>query len=216
MNLSITLIIIITTVAVSLYANGKPELYSKLLFNPYQVFHRKEWYRIFSHAFIHDNNNIFHLGFNMYVLYVFGNGSQGDGVEFELIEKMGGIGIFYFLLIYLGGVFVATIPALLKHRDNYNYNSVGASGAVSAVLFSMVAMHPISSRMGIIFLPMLPAIVFGVLYIAYEKYMEKRGGTNIAHDAHIWGAVFGFLFTLIFVPDAFVNFISEVLGALGY
>ncbi|MGB0882861.1 MAG: rhomboid family intramembrane serine protease, partial [Vicingaceae bacterium] len=210
MSLSITLVIIIITVAVSLSANGKPELYSKLLFNPYQVYHRKEWWRIFTHGLIHDNNNILHLGFNMYVLYSFGN-----SVESILLYNMGVLGAAYYLLIYIGGMAIATLPAIMKHRDNYHYNSVGASGAVSAIVFSMVALHPISSKMGIILLPKLPAIVFGVLYLAYEKYMEKRGGTNIAHDAHIWGAVFGFLFTLLFVPNAFLNFIAELVGLFG-
>ena len=205
MNLSITLIIIIITVAVSLSANGKPELYSKLLFNPYQVFHRKEWYRIFTHGLIHDNNNIFHLGFNMYVLYSFGN-----AVESILIHHLNGLGIIFYLLIYIGGMAVATIPSLIKHKDNYNYNSVGASGAVSAVLFSMIAFAPFSGGIGIMFIPYsIPPLVFGVLYLLYEKYMQKRGGTNIAHDAHIWGAIFGFLFTLFSVPDAFVNLPDE-------
>ena len=107
----------------------------------------------------------------------------------------------------------ATVPSLLKHRDNYNYNSVGASGAVSAILFATIAFVPFSGGIGILFIPVsIPPLVFGVLYIIYEMYMQKRGGTNIAHDAHIWGAIFGFLFTLIFVPDAFSNFISQVIG----
>lgn len=208
MNLSMTLIIIIITVAVSLSANSKPELYSKLLFNPYQVFHRKEWWRIFSHGLIHDNNNIMHLGFNMYVLYSFGN-----SVESILISHLDGLGVAYYLLIYIGGMAIATLPAILKNRNNYNYNSVGASGAVSSVLFSMIAFAPFSGGIGILFIPVsIPPLVFGVLYLAYEKYMEKRGTTNIAHDAHIWGAVFGFLFTLIFVPDVFLNFIDELMG----
>lgn len=208
MSLSITLIIIIVTVVVSLVANNKPEIYSKLLFNPYQVFHRKEWYRIFSHAFVHDRSNIFHLGFNMYVLYSF-----GGTVERILINHLGGIGILYYLLIYFGGMIAATVPSLIKHRDNYNYNSVGASGAVSAVLFATIAFVPFDGGIGIVFIPIsIPPLVFGVLYLIYEKYMEKRGGTNIAHDAHIWGAIFGFLFTLIFVPDAFMNFLAQVIS----
>lgn len=209
MTLSITLIIIIATVGVSLYANGNPELYSKFIFNPYQVIHRKEWYRIFSHALIHAQDNIFHLFFNMYVLYSFGNMAES-----MLSNIMGGIGSVYYLFIYVGGVFVATIPALIKHKDNYNYNSVGASGAVSAVLFSTIAFVPLSGGIGIMLLPFsIPPIIFGVLYIAYEMYMEKRGGTNVAHDAHIWGAGFGFLFTLIFVPGAFSNFVEQLLNA---
>ena len=208
MDFSITLIIIIITVAVSLSANNKPELYSKLLFNPYLAFHRKEWYRIISHGLVHDNNNIFHLIFNMYVLYSF-----GSAVESILINQLQGLGIAYYLFLYLGGMVVATIPALVKHRDNYNYNSVGASGAVSAVLFSTIAFVPFSGGIGIMFIPVsIPPLVFGVLYLIYEKYMEKRGGTNIAHDAHIYGAIFGFLFTLIFVPGAFFNFVAEVVS----
>ena len=210
MTLSITLIIIIATVGISLYANGNSELYSKLVFNPYQVVHRKEWYRIFSHALIHDQQNIFHLFFNMYVLYSFGNLT-----ETMLGNIMGGMGAVYYLFIYIGGIFVATIPALVKHKDNYNYNSVGASGAVSAVLFATIAFIPFQGGISIMFLPIsIPPLIFGVLYIAYEMYMQKRGGTNIAHDAHIWGAGFGFLFTLIFVPGAFMNFVNQVLNYL--
>ncbi|MCO6501423.1 MAG: rhomboid family intramembrane serine protease [Vicingus serpentipes] len=208
MELSITLIIIIITVVVSLSANSKPELYGKLLFNPYQVVHRKEWYRIFTHALVHDNHNIFHLFFNMYVLYSFGN-----AVENMLLNNLGSLGELYYLFIYIGGVFIATIPALLKHKDNYGYNSVGASGAVSAVLFSTIAFVPFSGGIGILFLPFsIPPLIFGVLYIAYEMYMNKRGGTNIAHDAHIWGAIFGFVFTLLFVPGAFSNFITQLIA----
>jgi len=208
MTLSITLIIIIVTVGVSLYANGNSELYSKFVFNPYQVMHRKEWYRIFSHALIHDQQNIFHLGFNMYVLYSFGNLAED-----MLGSILGGMGAIYYIFIYIGGIFVATIPALVKHKDNYNYNSVGASGAVSAVLFSTIAFVPFSGGIGIMFLPFsIPPLIFGVLYIGYEMYMQKRGGTNIAHDAHIWGAGFGFLFTLIFVPGAFTNFLAQVIN----
>ena len=81
------------------------------------------------------------------------------------------------------------------------------------MLFTTIAFMPFTGGIGIMFIPLdIPPLVFGVLYIAYEVYMGKRGGTNIAHDAHIGGAAFGFLFTLIFVPDAFVNFLSQVLG----
>ena len=206
------MIIIIITVAVSLSANGKPELYSKLLFNPYQVHHGKEWYRIFTHALIHDRSNIFHLGFNMYVLYSFGNIA-----ETILVTSLGTLGIVYYVIIYVGGIVAASIPSMLKHKDNYGYCSVGASGAVSAVLFTTIAFMPFTGGIGIMFIPLdIPPLIFGVLYIAYEMYMGKRGGTNIAHDAHIGGAVFGFLFTLIFVPNAFTNFLSQVLGVIGF
>jgi membrane associated rhomboid family serine protease len=212
MALSITIVIIIITVIVSLTANNNPSLYSKLLFNPYQVFHRKEWYRIITHGFVHDRNSIFHLIFNMYVLYSFGR-----IVEQILGNLLGGLGMAYFLILYFGGMLVATIPGLVKHRDNYNYNSVGASGAVSAVLFATIAFIPFQGGIGILFIPIsIPPLIFGLLYLAYEMYMQKRGGTNIAHDAHIWGSIFGFVFVLLFVPDSLTNFIAEILRVVNF
>ena len=209
MTLSLTLLIIIITVGVSLMANSNADLYAKMMFNPYQVVHRNEWYRVFSHGFIHDRNTIFHLIFNMYVLYSF-----GDIVEQILGNALGqGLGIAFYLILYFGGMLVATIPSIVKHKDNIHYNSLGASGAVSAVLFATIAFIPFEGGIGILFIPIsIPPLVFGVLYIAYEVYMGKRGGTNIAHDAHIYGALFGFVFVLLFVPNAFSNFITQVLN----
>ena len=210
--MSITLIIIIVTVIVSFSANSNAQLYNKLLFNPYLVHHNKEWYRLFTHALIHDNQNIFHLIFNMYVLYSF-----GDIVETILVNEMGVMGKIYYMFIYVGGVAVASLPALARHKNNYGYNSVGASGAVSAVLFAVIAFMPFTGGIGIIFLPFtINPLLFGVLYLAYEIYMDKRSNDNVAHDAHIWGAIYGFLFALIFVPGAFVNFIGQLMGALNF
>lgn len=210
--MSITILIIIITVIVSFTANNKPELFEKLLFNPYLVYHKKEWYRLFTHAFIHDNQNIFHLIFNMYVLYNF-----GSIVEGILINEMNMLGVFYYLFIYVGGIAIASLPALAKHKENYVYNAVGASGAVSAVLFSSIAIMPFTGGIGIIFLPFyIKPLYFGLLYLAYEIYMDKKSNDNVAHDAHTWGAVFGFLFTLIFIPGVFTNFINELLNALNF
>ncbi len=206
--MSITLLIIIITVGVSLMANSNSAMYAKLLFNPYQVVHRKEWYRVITHAFIHDKGNIFHLIFNMYVLYSF-----GSVVESFLEQTVDSLAPIIYLFLYFGGTVAATLPSLYKHKDNYAYNSVGASGAVSSVLFSAIAFMPLQGGIGIIFIPIsLPPIVFGVLYIAYEMYMDKRGGTNVAHDAHIGGAAFGFLFTLLFIPGALGNFFNQLLS----
>lgn len=210
--MSITVIIIIVTAIVSFAANSNAQLYQKLLFNPYLVYNNKEWYRLFTHAFVHDKENIFHLIFNMYVLYSFGN-----IVETILINEMGVMGIVYYLFIYIGGMAVASLPALARHKNNYGYNSVGASGAVSAVLFSAIAFMPFTGGIGIIFLPFtINPLLFGVLYLAYEIYMDKRSSDNVAHDAHTWGAVFGFLFTLIFVPNAFMNFTGQLMNALNF
>ena len=204
MSFSITLCILLITVVVSLYVSEKLELKHKMLFNPAKVYYHNEWYRLFSHAFIHAD--LLHLGVNMFVLYFFGQYVE----KFFLLKFEGGIGILYFLLLYVGGILFASLPALRKNRDNPVYNSLGASGAVSAVLFSSIILDPIKTIYIYAAIPM-PAIVFGVLYVIYEMYMNKRGGTNVAHDAHLLGALFGVLFTIILSPKFVIaNFIQQI------
>ncbi len=204
MSFSITLCILLITVVVSLYVSEKLELKHKMLFNPAKVYYHNEWYRLFSHAFIHAD--LLHLGVNMFVLYFFGQYVE----KFFLLKFEGGIGILYFLLLYVGGILFASLPALRKNRDNPVYNSLGASGAVSAVLFSSIILDPINTIYIYAAIPM-PAIVFGVLYVIYEMYMNKRGGTNVAHDAHLLGALFGVLFTIILSPKFVIaNFIQQI------
>lgn len=211
MTLSITLVIIVVTVAISLYAFENKDIKYKLLFNPYSVVHQKKWYKTISHAFIHAD--LMHLGMNMYVLYLFGN-----IVEYFFLANYQ-FGITYYILLYVGGVLFATLPAFYKHSDNIHYNSLGASGAVSAVLFSAIVIAP-QMKIGILFLPpslSLPAVVFGPLYLFYEYYMGKRGRTNIAHDAHFAGALFGIFFTLILDFNYFIdNFIYQVTSLFNW
>ncbi|GAB4248219.1 MAG: rhomboid family intramembrane serine protease [Vicingaceae bacterium] len=205
--MSVTIIIIIITVLVSLSANSNITLYTKLLYNPYKVYHNKEWYRLFTHAFIHDKDNIFHLIVNMYVLYIFGRATENYFIAIIGTTKA----IYFYFLLYIGGVFFATLPSMSRHKNNYLYNSVGASGAVSAVLFSAIIFNP-TTGIVFIFLPFfhIPAFLFGILYLAYEIYMDKRSKDYIAHDAHIWGALFGIIFTFTAIPGAFVNFINQI------
>lgn len=202
MTVSITLVIIIVTVIVSLYAFENPDVKYKLLFNPYSVVHQKKWYKVISHAFIHAD--FMHLFMNMYVLYMFGILVEG----FLLVNYR--FGIAYYLVLYFGGILFATLPALYKHSDNVHYNSLGASGAVSAVLFSAIVISPGETLYLFAVIP-IKAFVFGPLYLLYEYYMGKRGRTNIAHDAHFAGAVFGIFFTLILDFNYFINnFINQV------
>jgi membrane associated rhomboid family serine protease len=202
--MSVTIIIIIATVVVSFSAFNNVSLFDKLKFNPYMVYHRKEYIRFVGHALLH--GDWMHLLVNMYVFYIFG------GVTERIFESvLGGLkGSLFFLLLYLGGVLFATLPAYKKHRDNHYYNSVGASGAVSAVLFASIVLLPTNS-IYLFFIPIpIPAFIFGVLYLWYENYMDKRSQDNVAHDAHFWGALFGVVFTLLAVPNSFLNFVSQV------
>ncbi|MCB0481753.1 MAG: rhomboid family intramembrane serine protease [Flavobacteriales bacterium] len=203
--MSVTLVIIILTALVSASAFGNRELFYRFSFSPYQVKHRSEWWRLLTHAVIHAD--WMHLIVNMFVLFNFGRLVElyFDGL---FLEK----GVFFYILLYVGGVAFASIPGLKKQGDNAHYNAVGASGAVSAVLFTSIILQPMS-KIYIMFIPIgIPAFIFGPLYIGLEIYLDKRSGDNVAHDAHYWGAFFGFLFPIVLEPKLFSLFISQILG----
>ena len=209
----VTYIIIGVTAAISIWCFSNRELKYKLTFSPYSARHQKKWYNVVTHAFVHAD--YIHLIFNLFVLYSFGfqKSAFGDyGLEADFIRFFGQFGQIWFVLLYLGGILFATVPAFYKHSDNPNYLAVGASGAVSAVLFSSIILHPFES-LQFIFLPGVPIyfIIFGVLYLAYEIYMSKRGKDNIAHDAHFSGAIFGIIFTFVIRPESVTELIEQIV-----
>jgi membrane associated rhomboid family serine protease len=189
------LLILAVTVGASLFAMKRPQILEKLMLVPYNVNHFKEYYRIVSHGFIHADGT--HLFFNMFVLWEF-----GTTVEAE----MGGS----FPVLYFGALLTATIPALTKHKDNANYRSLGASGAVSAVLMAFIVAHPTHTLLLFFIIPM-PAIFAGVLFFLYERHMQKNGGSGIAHDAHIYGALFGLLFSIVKDPSSIDRMVSAII-----
>ncbi len=211
----ITYIILIGTVLISLKAIDNPELKYRFLLNPYDVVNEKKWYRIFSHGFIHAD--YIHLFFNMFVLYMFGvehTDSDGSFMSLEpaLVHEFGGKGYWVYFLLYFGGIAFSSLYSLIKYKDNPNYNSLGASGAVYAVVFASIIVNP-EMQMGILFLPFyLPAYIFGPLLLLIEYFMSKRGSSKIAHDAHISGAIFGIIFISVIHVDFFYNFIKAILN----
>ena len=126
-----------------------------------------------------------------------------------VLEPFGGI---FFVLLYSLGLIASHSITFFKHRGDPHYNSLGASGAVSAVLFSAVLLFP-TEQISFIFLPGIgiPSYLFGILYLVYCQYMTRRGGGNINHDAHFAGAVFGFLFTGLLRPSFFINFVQQIM-----
>ena len=204
--LNVTLVILVITVIVSIMAFNNRELLSKLLFNAFQIAQRKEYWRLITNGFIH--GSWAHLGVNMFVLYMF-----GGAVEEIFAFHFGSKGTFYFITLYIGSLFASSIPALRKHANNPGYNSLGASGAVSAVLFSFIVMQP-TSMLGVMLVIPMPAFLFGILYLWYENYMGKREGGRIAHDAHYAGAIFGLLFTIFIRPSFAIEFVQQVTGYL--
>ena len=200
----VTLIIILVTAAVSILCFSGRLNGNSLVFNAYQVWHRKLWYRMLSYGLVHGGWG--HLIFNMLTLYFF-----GPVVEQYFSAAFGTTaGAVLFALLYVSSIAVSTTGDLLKYRDNPYYNAVGASGAVSAILFASILFEP---KMGIyiFMIPIpVPGYVFAPLYLVYCWYMAKRNMDNIGHTAHFWGAVYGLLFPLLCKPSIFNHFLTQL------
>ncbi|MCB0763396.1 MAG: rhomboid family intramembrane serine protease [Flavobacteriales bacterium] len=195
---SITILLVAVSVIASVAAFTDARLYQQLLFEPFVIRARGQWYRFVTHALIHANWP--HLLVNMFVLYMFGR-----NVEALYGMITGRSAVLPFILLYLGGVVFSSLPSYRKHIDDPSYRAVGASGAVSAVLFAQVLMLP-TREVALLFLPIpMPAWVFGGLYLLYSWYMDERGGDNVAHDAHFYGALFGILFTAALDPQLILD-----------
>ncbi|MFN8254699.1 MAG: rhomboid family intramembrane serine protease [Bacteroidales bacterium] len=202
--MSITLFIILFTVLISVTAFRNVELFDKLKLNSYMVAKKKEYYRMVSHTFLHAD--WMHLIFNMITMYFF-----GEYAELQIKANFGA-GSVLFVGLYLFGGVVATLPSVIKHKNDHWYNSVGASGAVAAVLFTSILFDP---WMGIqfYFIPIpIPGFIFGVAYLVYSQYMSSKSRDNINHDAHFAGAVFGFIFPVILKPTLIHTFIINLTG----
>ena len=206
--MSLTLIIILITAAVSIPAFSNPKLFYRLDFSPTSIDLNKEWYRFITHAFLH--GDWWHLGVNMFVLYMF-----GDVCQYYYEAYLGTKGILYFLLLYFGGIVFAVIPTFKKHRNDYNYHSVGASGAVSAMVFSSVIFSP-ATDLCLYGLLCFPGIIWAIIYLIYSYQKGKSSNDNVNHDAHFWGAIYGIVFTIVSVPESIPSFITQISRILPF
>ena len=207
MSLSITLIIIIFTVIVSMQGFNHQEFMYKLSLSPFEIKHSKKYYKFFTYLFVHADWT--HLLFNMISFYMFGGLMESEfGATFGELN-----GVIHFIILYFFGGLFSTFWPMIRNQDNANYVSLGASGAVSAVIFAAIIWIP-TLPLGIIFLPgiEIPAYIFGPLYLAFEFWGFKRNKTNIAHDAHIGGAVFGVIYVLIINIEKGKDFFTQIFG----
>ena len=194
----ITLLIIAVTCIVSFVAFNNARLMDDLILWPPAIEKKKEYHRLVTYGLIHAD--FYHLLFNMITLFFFGR-----AMEPRFAMYLGSTG---FLLFYIGALVVSILPTFLANRHNANYRSLGASGAVSAVLFAFILWMP-WARMVVFVIPM-PAIVYAVLYVAYSIWMDRQGTDNVNHSAHLWGAAYGIAFTLIMQPGLLSHFLSEL------
>lgn len=199
----ITYILIATIAIISFAAFNRKDLFYKLLFNPYEINHKGQWYRFLTHTFIHANWE--HLIFNMLTFFFF-----GVFVEQSFNIFFGNKSMFIYLIEFLAAGIISSVPSYFKHKENPSYSAVGASGAVSAILFTSILLHPLN-KIYLMFIPIgIPAFVFGILYLGYSAYMSKRNIDNIGHDAHFWGAVFGIVFPVILKFELLNDFINII------
>ena len=201
--MDLTLTIIIITALTSIAAFESPNMFNRMVLSPYMIIQRKEWYRVISHGFIHADWT--HLIINMLVFYSFGQ------LLMQYLSFYLGNEVLHFLVIYFGGMVFATGTTIIKNRDNYAYRGVGASGAVSAVLFTCIFFNPWSELLLMAVIP-IPGIIFAVLYLAYCSYMSRNGRDNINHDAHLYGALFGFIYPILVEPQLLRFFIEKLLN----
>ncbi|MDQ6755510.1 MAG: rhomboid family intramembrane serine protease [Bacteroidota bacterium] len=207
--MSITLTIIVATVIVSVIAFNNRDVMDTLIFYPPAVNEKKQYYRFITCGFIHAD--MAHLVFNMLSFYLFSNAL----VEPAFIQYFGDYGRAVLLLMYVMALIVCLLPTYWKNKDNTNYRSLGASGAVSAVIFAGIIIQP-QLQMGFFIIPpVIPGFIFGPLYLIFSFYLDKRGGGNINHSAHIWGALFGIVFIIIATKfysqyDVWTNFVEQI------
>ncbi len=176
----------------------------KLSFYPYEMKREKQWYRFFSYGLVHAN--WIHFGFNAYVLYAF-----GSIVESILKNPyyFGQWGTLVFLLLYLSGLLMSALYSYYVHQNDRGYRAVGASGAVSSVVFAFILLAPFAP-LRIIFIPIeFPGVLFGLLYLAYSAFMSKRKLDNVEHKMHYWGSVWGFVFLIALKPALWILFMDQ-------
>jgi len=200
--MTVSYIIIAVTLLASFYAWKNHDIFHKWIFNPYQVSTNKQYYRFITSGFIH--SSYMHLFFNMFTFYFFSR-----AIESTFNQLYGSLGIVYFLILYVVGIIVSDIPTFLRHRNNPGYNSLGASGGVSSIVFSYILFFPTENLYLFALIP-IPGFILGLLFVIYSYYKGNSTGDKINHDAHLYGALFGLVFTIIIEPNIISHFIEQL------
>ena len=206
--MNVTIFLVIITVLITVGAWRRQTVFEKMIFHAPSILYSKEWHRLFSYGFLHASWG--HLFVNMFVLWMFGR-----HVEATYVYLFGIKGHVLYLFLYLSAIVISTLYDLKKHKYNTNFRAVGASGAVSAILFAYIFLYPTES-LYFMFIPIgIPAILFGIFYLIYSSYMSKQNLDNVGHDTHFWGGVYGFLFVLPFQWTLIISFFTRLMNIFG-
>lgn len=201
----VTIAIVIITSAVSLINMQNSEFKDLYMFNAWAIKNRRQWYRFFTGGLLHAD--FMHLGFNMLALYSFGEIVERTFCQEVLFGPR--LGSLMFAIMYLTALPISSLYSYFKHKDNIYYNALGASGAVSAVVYSAILFYPLS-ELQVFFIPMT-SWIFGIVYLVASWAMARKNIGNIGHDAHFWGSVYGFIFPIIFYPFTFGLFAGQLI-----
>ncbi len=197
-----TFVIMIVIGLVTYFAWQRPDLHRRLMLNPYDTVQHKQYYRLITSGFVH--NNSMHLFLNLLTLYFF-----GLAIEQIFEAYFDEMGLVLYVMLFLTAIVIANIPTTLKYRNDPNYNSLGASGGVSALVLTFILFDPLRD-LCLYFAFCLPGYALGGLFIAYSIFMSRRNKDNVNHDAHLYGALYGLVFTLILRPNTFASFIEAI------
>lgn len=197
---SVTFYLIALNVIISLLAlYVVPGLLEIGYLKPVRVVREHTWYELLTSGFLHAN--LGHLFVNMFTLYFFGS----------VMENV--LGPVHFGLLYLSSLIVAGIPSVIKYKDNENYATLGASGAVGSVLFAFIFLFPLENIYLLLIPIPIPAFVFAILYLIYSMYESKQERGKINHEAHLAGAIWGMVYLVLFVPNT-IDHVLTVFGLL--
>jgi membrane associated rhomboid family serine protease len=199
-------------VVFSVYCFYDKNAMHKYMFHPYSIFNYKEHYRFLTHAFIH--SDLMHLAFNCITLFSIGLSLEEE--IFPYIFQDEKIAKVYYLVLFTGGIYAASITEYFRNKNNESYSSLGASGAISSVMFCWIIVAP-KGKLGLFFLPPMSGWIIGLLLLGVSFWLIRRKKTsdyndNISHESHFWGAIFGLVFILITKPTAYIVFFREIFG----
>ena len=202
MALSAFIVIIALTAIISFWGFSDAQKQSKLLMYPYRIHHNKEWYRFLSSGFAHAD--LSHLGFNMLTFVFF-----APYVEQYYVQSFGTLGYVVFVLIYLAMLVISDLPTYFKYKNDYRYTALGASGAVSGIVFISILLNPVN-RICLYGILCFPGFILGLVYVGYSYYQSKNSNDNTNHSAHLYGAISGLVIAIVLEPKLAIHFVNRL------